>query len=254
MKIISIVNQKGGVGKTTTAINLSAHLAKSQKVLLIDLDSQGNATSGLGFIRSDINFSSFDFFQTNLDNNHQLYLKTNVAKLYLTPSSLDLVNLDLNLSYVDKREYLLKNSLMKIESNFDLIIFDCPPSLGLITINALTASNYVLIPVQAEYYALEGLTQLLQTIASVQNNFNADLDILGVILTMYDKRTTLAKDVKNEIKTFFDKKLFKTVIPRNIRLAEAPSHGLTIEQYDRWSRGAKAYRNLTKELMAIIDS
>ena len=254
MKIVSTVNQKGGVGKTTTAINLSAQLAKNWKVLLIDLDSQGNATSGLGFDRTQINFSSFNFFETNLENNNELYLKTNVAKLYLTPSSLDLVNLDLNLSNVDNREYLLKNSLMKFESNFDLIIFDCPPSLGLITINALAASNYVLIPVQAEYYALEGLTQLLQTIASVQNSFNPDLDILGVVLTMYDKRTTLANDVKNEVKNFFNNKLLKTVIPRNIRLAEAPSHGLTIEQSDHWSRGAKAYRNLAKELTAMINN
>lgn len=254
MKIVSIVNQKGGVGKTTTAINLSAQLAKNWKVLLIDLDSQGNATSGLGFDRTQINFSSFNFFETNLESNNELYLKTNVAKLFLTPSSLDLVNLDLNLSNVDNREYLLKNSLMKFESNFDLIIFDCPPSLGLITINALSASNYVLIPVQAEYYALEGLTQLLQTIASVQNSFNSDLDILGVVLTMYDKRTTLANDVKNEVKNFFNNKLLKTVIPRNIRLAEAPSHGLTIEQYDHWSRGAKAYRNLAKELTAMINN
>jgi len=255
MKVISVVNQKGGVGKTTTALNLSSQLAKKYKVLLIDLDAQGNATSGLGLDKNNFNYSSFDFFEVDdISNNLPIYLKTNVAQLYLVPSSSQLSNLDINLSEKDSREYLLKNNLKKIDDNFDFIIFDCPPSLDLITINALTASNYVLIPVQAEFYALEGLTQLLQTIALVQDSFNPELDILGVVLTMYDKRTTLARDVKNEVNNFFNEKLLKTVIPRNIRLAEAPSHGLTIEQYDRWSKGAKAYKNLSKEVLSIISN
>jgi len=255
MKVISVVNQKGGVGKTTTALNLSSQLAKKYKVLLIDLDAQGNATSGLGLDKNNFNYSSFDFFEVDdISNNLPIYLKTNVAQLYLVPSSSQLSNLDINLSEKESREYLLKNNLKKIDDNFDFIIFDCPPSLDLITINALTASNYVLIPVQAEFYALEGLTQLLQTIALVQDSFNPELDILGVVLTMYDKRTTLARDVKNEVNNFFNEKLLKTVIPRNIRLAEAPSHGLTIEQYDRWSKGAKAYKNLSKEVLSIISN
>jgi chromosome partitioning protein len=254
MKVISVVNQKGGVGKTTTAVNLSSQLAKKFRVLLIDLDAQGNATSGLGLDKNDLSCSSFDFFEIESNQNSNTYLETNVAQLCLIPSSSKLVNLDINLSGKDHREYLLKNNLKKIDNDFDFIIFDCPPSLGLVTINALTCSNYVLIPVQAEFYALEGLTQLLQTIALVQDSFNPDLDILGVVLTMYDKRTTLARDVKNEVNNFFNDKLLKTVIPRNIRLAEAPSHGLTIEQYDRWSRGAKAYKSLTKEILSVINN
>lgn len=249
MTIISIVNQKGGVGKTTTIINLAAQFAKKYNVLLIDLDPQGNASSGLGFDKNNLKLSSYDLFSENKVEFNDLIHKTNVAQLFIIPSNINLAGVEIELVNRENREFILGQALKLASVDFDFIFIDCPPSLGLLTVNALTASSSLIIPVQSEYYALEGLSQLLQTISIIQNSTNPSLDILGVLLTMYDKRTTLGQDVKSEVEKYFGDKLFKTIIPRNVRLAEAPSHGMTIFDYDKWSKGAKAYKNLAKEIL-----
>lgn len=245
--IIAVVNQKGGVGKTTTSVNVAAGLAAAgNSVLLFDLDPQGNATSGLGLDKHQA-VSAYEL----MCHGQQLanaVLETNVAQLYVVPSNTQLAGAEIELVERDRREYILQEVLKVAE--YDYILIDCPPSLGLLTINALTAASLVLMPVQAEYYALEGLSQLLNTVQAVKHSTNQNLEMLGVVLTMYDKRTSLSEQVKDEVKKYFGENLFKTVIPRNIRLAEAPSYGKTIFEHDKWSKGARSYKALTKEILA----
>jgi chromosome partitioning protein len=245
--IISVVNQKGGVGKTTTAISVAAQLADSYKVLLIDLDAQGNATGGLGFPKKDIDNSSYHLIRGD-KNITDVSKDTQISGLKIICSDANLAGAEVELANRQSREYILKNALSSM-ADFDIVIIDCPPSLGLLTVNALTASSLVLIPVQTEYYALEGLSQLLNTIQAVKQSTNPDLQFLGLVLTMFDKRTALSSQVRDEVAKYFKDLVFKTSIPRNVRLAEAPSYGKTIFQYDKHSKGAKAYRNLTKEII-----
>jgi chromosome partitioning protein len=245
-KIIAVVNQKGGVGKTTTTINIAAQIASTRKsVLLFDLDPQGNATSGLGLSKEQP-ITAYEVLcgEGQLAQSVQ---ETNVAQLYVVPSNSNLAGAEIDLVSRDEREFALSKVLQS--ASYDYVFIDCPPSLGLLTINALSAANYVLIPVQAEYYALEGLSQLLNTVQAVKQSTNPSLDLLGIILTMYDKRTSLSEQVREEVKKYFGDKLFKNVIPRNIRLAEAPSYGLTIFEHDKWSKGARAYKALSKEIV-----
>lgn len=245
-KIIAVVNQKGGVGKTTTAINVAAELAgKNSPVLLVDLDPQGNATSGLGLQKQQARFTTYDLLMGAADLSQCVY-ETHVAQLYAIPANANLAGAEVNLVGQPQREFALKRGLQ--QSAFSYVIIDCPPSLGLLTINGLTAANTVLIPVQTEYYALEGLSQLLDTIGAVRGSTNPHLDLLGIALTMYDRRNSLSEQVQSEVEKYFGNKLFKTVVPRNVRLAEAPSYGRTIYEHDRWSKGARAYKALAKEI------
>lgn len=244
-KIIAVLNQKGGVGKTTTVINLAAYLTKLDKtVLVLDIDPQGNATSGLGVNKQALNITTKELMlgKCSVD---QAILKLGNG-MDLIPTNQSLAGLEIELVGLAEREYKLRSNLE--HSNYDYIIIDCPPSLSLLTINALTAANNILIPVQAEYYALEGLSQLLEVIQLVKNGLNPNLDLLGVLITMFDSRTSLSDQVRNEIVNYFGDKVFNTVIPRNVRLAEAPSHGETINVYDKWSKGARAYKQLAKEV------
>lgn len=249
-KIISIANQKGGVGKTTTSINLSTVLAKkNKKTLLIDADPQGNATSGVG-IDKEIELSVYDVLidETKIE---EAILKTNIKNLDVCPSNIDLAGAEVELVSMMSREQRLKEKLEDVKNSFDYIIIDCPPSLGLITLNAFTASNSVLIPVQCEYYALEGLGQLINTINLVKKHLNKNLEVEGALLTMYDARTNLSNQVVKEVKKYFGDKVYKTVIPRNVRLSEAPSYGMPITEYDPRSKGAKSYEKFTKEFLKI---
>lgn len=244
-QIIAILNQKGGVGKTTSTINIAAYLAKMGKsVLVVDLDPQGNATSGFGQPK-EVEVTTYDVLVAGVDIDSAIKeLPEN--NLSLVPANADLAGAEVELVQLKDREFRLKNAL--VNTSFDYILIDCPPSLGILSINALTAADHVLIPVQAEYYALEGLTQLLSTIQRVRGGLNPNLELLGVVVTMFDSRTSLSESVYSELKKHFGQKLFKTVIPRNVRLAEAPSFGKTIADHDKWSRGARAYKALAKEI------
>ena len=247
-KVISIANQKGGVGKTTTAINLSTVLAKKgKKVLMIDADPQGNGTSGVG-VDKDQQFSVYDVLIEDIEIENTLQ-KTQVRNLDLCPSNINLAGAEVQLVSMENREYKLKEKIDKIRDKYDFIIIDCPPSLGLITLNAFTASNSVLIPVQCEYYALEGLGQLLNTIELVKKHMNKSLCVEGALLTMYDARTNLSNQVVKEVKKYFGDKVYKNVIPRNVKLSEAPSYGLPITLYDARSKGAKSYDKFVKEFL-----
>ena len=253
-KIISVANQKGGVGKTTTTINLSTLIAKKgKKVLMIDADPQGNASSGVGLDRDDIELSIYDILidEVEFDN---VVKKTNIKNLDICPSNINLAGAEVELVSVMSREHRLKEKLHKIKDNYDYIIIDCPPSLGLITLNAFTASDSVLIPVQCEYYALEGLGQLLNTINLVKKHLNKNLEIEGALLTMYDVRTNLSNQVVKEVKNYFNDKVYKNVIPRNVKLSEAPSYGMPISVYDPRSKGAKSYEKFVKEFLKKNES
>lgn len=244
---IAVINQKGGVGKTTTAINLGAYLAKAGKdVLLVDMDPQGNATSGLGIDKNGLEHTMYDVLFGLIDG-QAITRESSVSGLHLLPANSKLAAAEVDLASEDRREFKLKEAIANM--TYDYIIIDCPPALGLLTINALTAANKVLIPVQAEYYALEGLSQLLDIIQRVRSGLNTHLEILGVVVTMYDSRTTLSDQVSSELKKHFAEKVFTTVIPRNIRLAEAPSYGKPIMEHDKWSKGARAYKQLAKEVI-----
>lgn len=244
--IIAVLNQKGGVGKTTTTINLAAYLARQKRrVLIVDADPQGNATSGLGLSKEDLNYTLCDVLLSGIDLS-QVLQKTDFDNIDIVPTNARLASVELDLAQTPNREAQLKKALAP--ADHDYILIDCPPALGLLTINALTAADQVLIPVQAEYYALEGLSQLLQVMQQVQGSLNPSLELLGVVMTMYDKRTSLSEQVYNEVKKHFGEKLLQSVIPRNVRLAEAPSHGKPIADYDKWSKGARAYKSLAKEI------
>jgi chromosome partitioning protein len=243
--IIAVLNQKGGVGKTTTTINLAAYLAKAgRKVLVCDADPQGNTTSGLGLDKQSLDSTLYDVLFSRADVSKTIRQVTSHS-IYLLPANAQLAGAEVELVNIMQRESQLKQVLDKLD--YDYIIIDCPPALGLLTINALTAADEVLIPVQAEYYALEGLSQLLSVIQQVKQALNPSLDILGVVITLYDSRTSLAEQVKGEIERHFGTKVFNTIIPRNVRLAEAPSFGKTIVEHDKWSKGARAYKALAKE-------
>jgi len=248
-KVISVCNQKGGVGKTTTVVNLGYYLAhKGKNVLIIDLDPQANATSGLGIDKSKIEKSTYDFLINNLKPS-DVMLEASLPNLKLIPSNIHLTGAEIELVSFMNREYRLKNSLKDSINEFDFVLIDSPPSLGILTINSLAACNSVLIPIQCEYYALEGLSQLLNTINLVRENLNKDLEIQGVLLTMADYRTNLTSEVIDEAKRFFKDKVFKTIIPRSIKLSEAPGFGQPIHLYDKHSIGARTYLALANEIL-----
>ena len=248
-KIISFANQKGGVGKTTTCVNLSAFLSLlGQKVLIIDMDPQGNASSGVG-IDKDKNTKTMYNVINKECNIEETIRHTNLDNLDIIPATVDLAGAEIDLAQMSSWEYIVKNSLSKIVDLYDFIMIDCPPSLGMLTVNALTASNSVIIPIQCEFFALEGLTQLMNTIRLILHHLNSNLKIEGVVMTMKDNRSNLVSQVSAEINKFFGDKVFKTYIPRNIRLAEAPSHGETIATYDIKSKGANAYLDLAYEFL-----
>lgn len=248
-RIIAIANQKGGVGKTTTAINLSACLAeKGQKVLAIDMDPQGNMTSGLGLDKDSIEKNIYDLMIGESDVKEVLQ-KDALDNLDVIPTSIDLSAAEIELIGVEDKEYIIKNAIEKIKDNYDYVIIDCPPSLNMLTINAMTTADSVLVPIQCEYYALEGLSQLIHTVNLVKERLNPDLEMEGVVFTMYDSRTNLSSQVVENVKSNLKQKIYKTVIPRNIRLAEAPSHGEPINLYDPKSAGAESYLALADEVI-----
>ncbi len=250
-KIIVLANQKGGVAKTTTAVNLSACLAMSaRRVLLVDIDPQGNATSGLGIDKSVIEHCIYDVLINGVSI-PSVMQPTGIDNLSLVPATIQLAGAEIELVSAISREQKLKKALESIQLDYDYIIIDCPPSLGLLTLNALTAANCLIIPIQCEYYALEGLGQLINTIQLVQKHLNQKLEILGVVLTMFDARTNLALQVVDEVKAYFKDRVFKAIIPRNVRLSEAPSYGQPVVIYDPKCRGAEVYRELAKEVIDL---
>jgi chromosome partitioning protein len=247
--ILAIVNQKGGVGKTTTSVNLSAYLAlRGKKTLLIDADPQGNATSGIGMEKKELTSTIYDVLINNAEIK-DVIVPSGRKNLSVCPANIDLVGAELELKDLLSRENILKRALQTIDRQYDFILIDCPPSLGLITLNALTAANGVIVPIQSEYYALEGLTQLMDTIKLVKKHLNPGLDIFGVLVTMFDSRTQLSHQVTSEVTKYFGDKIFKAIVPRNVRLSEAPSFGLAINEYDSKSKGADAYEFLAKEVI-----
>ena len=250
-KIISISNQKGGVGKTTTSVSLAASLGiLEKKVLLIDADPQANASSGIGINSEDFNFSIYDVLLKNCKAKDAV-IKTSSPNLDLIPANIDLVAIEIELVDIPKREYVFKSVFSDIINDYDFLIIDCPPSLGLITLNALTASNSVIIPIQCEYYALEGLGKLLNTIKGVQNVHNNILEIEGILLTMFDSRLRLSNQVKEDVKKHFGNMVFNTIIPRNVSLGEAPSHGESIIVYNATSKGSKSYIKFAQEIINL---
>jgi chromosome partitioning protein len=250
MKVICVFNQKGGVGKTTTNINLCANLAMDgHKVLAIDIDPQGNTTSGLGIDKKKINCSTYDVLATDISLEEAIIESELINNFYIVPSNIELAGAEVELIEKNNRESILKDKIKKLNNDFEYIFIDCPPSLGFLTINALSAADSVLIPIQCEFYALEGVGQLVNTVQLVKRSLNKDLEIEGVLLSMYDNRTKLCNEVASEVNKYFKDKVYATTIPRNIRLAEAPSFGLPIMMYDDKCKGAEAYDNLTKEFL-----
>ncbi len=247
--IIAIANQKGGVGKTTTAVNLSACLAeKGKKVLLLDIDPQGNTTSGLGIEKASLSYSAYDLLINNADAKSTI-MHTMIDTLHIIPANIDLVGAEIEMVSAMAREHILKTALAPIKEEYDYIFMDCPPSLGLITLNALTAADKILVPIQCEYYALEGLSALINTIKLVKTRLNPALEVEGVVLTMFDGRTNLSLQVVEEVKKYFKDKVYKTIIPRNVRLGEAPSFGVPVIRYDANCYGAQCYNDLADEVM-----
>lgn len=251
MKKVCIFNQKGGVGKTTTNINLCAYLAmEGYKVLTIDIDPQGNTTSGLGLDKRNLEMSMYDVITSDASLKDIILKSELVQNLYIAPSTMELAGAEVEIIGKENREVILANKIKEIEDEYDFIFIDCPPSLGVLTINALTSVESVLIPIQCEFYALEGVGQLINTIKLVKKSLNKDLEIEGVVMTMYDYRTNLSNEVFEEVKSFFNEKVYEATISRNIRLAEAPSFGLPIMLYDEKCKGAEAYKALTKEFLS----
>jgi chromosome partitioning protein len=252
-KSIAVFNQKGGVGKTTTVVNLSACLAsKGKKVLMLDIDPQGNTTSGVGVDKTALGKTIYDVLINN-DDPRECIIETSRENLFIIPSSVQLAGAEIELTEISRRELQLRESISKIKSDFDYIFIDCPPSLGLLSINALSAVDSVLIPIQCEYYALEGVSQLMNTIKLVKKGLNTELDIEGVVLSMFDGRTNLSIQVVEEVKKYFRGKVYTSMIPRNVRLAEAPSYGLSIIDYDMKSKGAEAYMDLAEEFIDLCE-
>jgi len=252
--IIAVTNQKGGVGKTTSAVNVAYYLAKSGKrVLLVDLDPQGNATSGLGVDKTVLETTMSEVLLQTATL-EQAIVKTEHKNLWLAPTTSHLANVEVEIAGMEHKFTRLKTALSSVVDDYDIILIDSPPSLSLLTVNGLIAARYVLLPVQAEFYALEGLGQLLETMKLVRKGMNPSLELLGVLPTMMDTRTTLSNQVHDEIKKHFADKVFETTIPRNIRLAEAPSHGVPVGAYDRWSKGARAYKAVAKEVAARVEA
>lgn len=253
-KAIVVANQKGGVGKTTTSINLSASLAElGKKVLLIDVDPQGNATSGVGIDKNDVENSVYDIMLGEISARECMIEVEEIPGLFVIPSDVNLAGAEIELIDTDDREYVLKNSIDYVKADFDYIIIDCPPSLNMLTVNAMTTADSILVPIQCEYYALEGISQLVHTIQIVQERLNPDLEIDGVVFTMYDARTNLSNDVVDTVKDNLQARIYNTIIPRNVKLAEAPSNGLPINIYDPKSTGAESYRALAKEIIERKD-